>query len=392
MGLHVAFTYKVTSMASVNKIKVVYVVPTLGQTGPSRQLFNLTKYLDKDVFEVVIITLSQSPRQNIEEEVRALNIRIICLGLGRVNSFTVGKKSLVSTLATLRPDVIHSQGFRPDWLCSKLKNYPVRIATQRNYPFQDYPALYGIIAGSVTAQLHYRALTKIPIVATCSQSIAQKNNLRGLQSIVIHNGVESSARETAVTVHDRKNLRASLNLPSDGQLFIYAGPLIPRKNPELLIHAFLCQPNKRDVLCLLGDGPLFSRCQQLAANCSRIVVPGFAPNVVNYLRAADYFVSASRAEGMPNAVLEGLAAGLPVILSDIPAHREILDICPDAGWLFSAGDHTALSECLDQATVNPTIRATTRHLVASHFSATSMSSAYQQLYRDSLSNVSDYSK
>lgn len=389
MGLYDAFLYKVTNMAIFGKIKVVYVVSTLGHTGPSRQLFNLTKHLDNDTFEAAIITLSQSPRQNLEKEVRALNIKVICLDLSRIKSFITGKKALIATLATLRPDIIHSQGLRPDWLCSKLGSYPVRIATQRNYPFHDYPDLHGIIAGSITADLHYRAFAKIPIVVACSHGIAQKNNSRGLRSTVIHNGVESSVGITAINEQGRRNLRTSLNLPPGGRLFIYTGPLIPRKNPELLIHAFVSQSNKRDVLCLLGDGPLFSRCQKLATNCSRIVIPGFAPDVIDYLRAADYFVSASRAEGMPNAVLEGLAIGLPVILSDIPAHREILDLCPDAGQLFTAGDHTALAACLDQATVNLTTRVATRHLVESHFSARSMSYAYQKLYRNALSNVTD---
>ena len=97
-------------MTTFSKIKVVYVVPTLGHTGPSRQLINLTKHLDKDAFEVAIITLSQSPKQNLDEMVRALNFEVICINLSRIRSFITGKRALIATLTTLRPDIIHSQG------------------------------------------------------------------------------------------------------------------------------------------------------------------------------------------------------------------------------------------------------------------------------------------
>ena len=97
-----------------------------------------------------------------------------------------------------------------------------------------------------------------------------------------------------------------------------------------------------NTLCLLGDGPLLlSACRQLAGNQQNIFLPGLVHNVADYLRAADLFVSASHAEGMPNAVLEALAASLPVILSDIPAHREVLENCSEAGWLFAPSDPTA---------------------------------------------------
>ena len=128
-------------------------------------------------------------------------------------------------------------------------------------------------------------------------------------------------------------------------------------------------------------------CQQLARNKKNIVLPGLVHNVNDYLRAADQFVSASHAEGMPNAVLEALAASLPVILSDIPPHREILEYSSDVGCLFTPSNPSALGRCLNQAKLDLSTQRAARRLIEQHFRAQSMSDAYQKLYKSALSRA-----
>ena len=182
-------------------------------------------------------------------------------------------------------------------------------------------------------------------------------------------------------------MRRTLNLPINGRLFVYAGPLIQRKDPELLIRAFLDYGDRSDTLCLLGDGSLLPACRRLAANRQNIILPGMVSNVAEYYRAADLFVSASHAEGMPNAVLEALATNLPVILSDIPAHREVLESCSEAGWLFALTDPTTLGECFGRATPVVSAQHAARQIVERHFNAQSMADSYQRLYKTALNRV-----
>ena len=371
----------------MKKIILAYVVSTLGRTGPTRQLYNLVKYLDHDQFQVKLITLSRHPSNSLEKEFSGLNVDLHPLSMNRPSSFLIGRRRLNAVLKIMKPDVIHSQGLRADWLCATFDRYTIRITTQRNNPFDDYPALYGTLIGSAVAHLHHRALLQIPTVVTCSKTIAGTNICRGLQSIVIRNGVELEGKARPVTTEEKTARRRGLNLPTNGRLFVYAGPLIVRKDPVLLIRSFLDYVDRNDTLCLLGDGPLLPACRQLAENQQNIFLPGLVRNVADYFRAADIFVSASHAEGMPNAVLEALAASLPVILSDIPAHREVLDNCSEAGWLFPPGDPTALGKCLDQAVSDVPTRRAALQLVAEHFSAQSMSNAYQRLYKSVLNRT-----
>lgn len=371
----------------MKKIKVVYLVSTLGRTGPTRQLYNLVKYLNRDQFHATVVTLSPNPEANYQKEFSNLNINLQSLNLDRFSGILYGNRKVKSLLSTLRPDIIHSQGFRADWLCAKLNTYPVRITTQRNNPTDDYPTLYGSIVGLSAAHLHHRALLRIPIVVACSKSINNRQIPDGSQSLVIRNGVELENTAPLNSDNEKARARIALNLPEYCRLFVYAGPMISRKNPELLIRTFLSRDSKYDALCLLGSGPLLSTCRQLAGNNQNISLPGEVSNVMDYFRAADLFVSASRAEGMPNAVLEALSTGLPVILSDIPAHREILKACPEAGWLYTLGDQTDLCKHLDYTIITTKISRVARDLIKDNFSARSMSESYQQLYQNSLRSV-----
>jgi glycosyltransferase involved in cell wall biosynthesis len=96
-------------------------------------------------------------------------------------------------------------------------------------------------------------------------------------------------------------------------------------------------------LAIVGAGDLFEETRQLAESCAardRIHLPGF-DQPEKWLSWADCFVLPSRREGMSNALLEAMAAGLPCIANDIPPNREVLDN-GNAGVLVPVEDCDAL--------------------------------------------------
>jgi glycosyltransferase involved in cell wall biosynthesis len=304
------------------------------------------------------------------------------LALSRLAGIVFGKSRLGTALEQLQPDVLHTQGLRADWLSSRLAGSYIKVATQRSNPLEDYPPLMGRLKGTIAARLHYHALTRLPVVVACSQTISGVNTRRGLPTKAIHNGVDLTLARPPLEQEKKTARRHALGLPETGRLFIFAGPLIPRKNPELLIRAMINRARQRDALLILGDGPLLPRCRRLAKNAPNIFLPGPVDSVADYLEVADLYFSASSAEGIPNAVLEALAAGLPALLSDIQPHQEILTLSSTAGWLFQAHNLEALLEQIEQIIVSPNNRHAARQLAAEHFSASGMSRAYQHLYQD----------
>jgi glycosyltransferase involved in cell wall biosynthesis len=113
------------------------------------------------------------------------------------------------------------------------------------------------------------------------------------------------------------------------ELLVSVGRLNPEKNLELLVDALqLVLPSRPHVkFAFCGDGPLrapLAERVRAAGLGGQVLFPGFVPNVASWLKRASAAVAVSLYEGHPNAVLEAMAAGVPVIVSEIPAFRAIL--------------------------------------------------------------------
>ena len=373
----------------MNSIRVLYLVSNLGCSGPTNQLYNLIYHLNPDRFKVTLVTLSPEPSLSSWNNFRDLHLKVHSLGLSRVSGVLLNKIYLHRILNRVRPDIIHSQGIRSDYLNSRLNNYPNRVSTQRNNPLIDYPLLYGKLGGQLMANFHIKLFKRIPQVITCSQSISEVSHQLGLKSTFISNGIRYTPNHTTLKRPGKLTLRIELGLPPSGKLFIWSGPFIPRKMPEIAINTFnLLQANSDAVLCLLGDGPLRESCIR-ASQSKRIIFKGHVNNVNKHLEAADGFISTSRSEGMPNSVLESLAYGVPVILSDIPSHKEILSYSNDAGTLYPVSDAKKLADVIKNSDFRPNNSDAAKNIITEHLNSETMSTNYQNLYSKLVNHSAD---
>lgn len=127
------------------------------------------------------------------------------------------------------------------------------------------------------------------------------------------------------------------------------GSLIPRKSVATALSALAKLPEQYS-LTVLGDGVEREALQKMVTHLDlgeRVNFIGHVPpaEVSHWLAKADVLVMTSRSEGRPNAVLEAMAAGLPVVGSDIPGVREL--VIPEvSGALFPVGHVDALVNCL----------------------------------------------
>lgn len=367
------------------KYMVAYIVSTLGRTGPTNQLYEIVKNIDREQFEVKIVTLSDEPVNTRYMDFKALDAEIITLGLSRIAMYLHGGVELKKAISELNPDIIHTSGFRADTFSAKyLKGYR-HCNTIHNYAFDDYRMTYGNLLGSAMAYSHVRALRYIDLCISCSFYVENQLKKIGVSNLrTIENGIDEE-QYYMVSQDEKLQIKINLGLEKYRRIFIYSSTLCKRKDPVTVIESFRNAVMDPDIaLVLLGDGPLLNKC--LRSECSNIIFKGRVNNVADYLRAGDIFISASRAEGFPLSVLEAMGAGLPLILSDIQPHREILLMNKSIGDLFTVGDKDRLSGLFKEYSYGSIYEKSieSRRTLVSNFSSRGMCKKYEKLYIEML--------
>ena len=115
---------------------------------------------------------------------------------------------------------------------------------------------------------------------------------------------------------------------SDLLTFVCVGTICERKNQRSLIEAFAKAKTDKARLVLVGDGEDSTYCQKKAVDLGineRIEFLGSQENVGNILAVSDVFIMASYDEGVPNAAVEAMAFGLPLVLTDVGAGGDLID-------------------------------------------------------------------
>jgi glycosyltransferase involved in cell wall biosynthesis len=148
---------------------------------------------------------------------------------------------------------------------------------------------------------------------------------------VIPNGIDTLR---FARLPSRSDARRELGWEDSTPVVLYVGKVIPVKRVEWLLEAIRSTPHAH--LVIVGGyreehyGDLYYRqlLEQFPDVSARTTFVGEVPaeRVDRYLAAADVFAFPSRFEGMPNAVMEAMAAGLPVVASDIPAHHALIEV------------------------------------------------------------------
>lgn len=366
--------------------KILYIASTLKNSGPTNQLYGLIKNLDKNSFNPYLLTLSSEPKDTKINDFKKLNINIQSLNLTRIQMMINGKNKLINEVKKIKPDLIHTSGIRPDINTNKYLRKYNHCCTIRNYAFDDYPVVYGKILGNLMAYKHIKVFKNINYPISCSYAIKNKYKKRhNINTLVVQNGIDAK-KFNPVSKSKKIELRKKLGLMSDEKFFVSVGSLIDRKDPLTLVKAFK-EINNNAKLIILGNGPLRDKCSEIANN--NIILKGHVDNVSDYLQAGDIFISASKSEGLPNSVLEAMGTGLPVLLSNISSHKEIIGRNNIIGELFKLSDQDKLTNLIRKyrdfdSKVIKNKGNEARKVLDNYFSAVVMSNSYQKIYKDIL--------
>lgn len=360
--------------------KICFLLADLRNVGPTRQTLNIIKY--SGVKEnCCVLTLFAEPNESLYDEYEKEDISVKSLLLNRKLFFFNAVSKVVTFCKEAKIDCIHSNGVKPDIIAhfAAKKAGIKHIITLRNFPMEDLSGRMNPWIGKFIAQFHLFALKRCKYLIACSKTIAEKMKRAYCVNIqAIQNGVDTEKFQCQKT-KSRKDLYSQFPLNESTKIFICTNSFIPRKHNDEIAEAFIQAELQEAALVFLGDGPLLNDIKEKFKAYSNILFLGKQKNVAAYLQNADFFVSASESEGLPNAVLEALACRCPVILSDIPQHKEILDVMPNCGMIFPLHNREALkailNQCLNSSFVNANIA-----IFNSPFTMKKMGESYKKYY------------
>lgn len=146
---------------------------------------------------------------------------------------------------------------------------------------------------------------------------------------------------------NRQETRQKLGIAEDEIVFCNIGEMIKRKNQATLIKAFASMNIDKTRLLICGDGVLRQEIENAIKQYKvedKVTLLGFRKDIPDILNASDVFVFPSLQEGLPVAVMEAMAVGLPVICSDIRGCRDL--IAGGGGVLVSPQNAEELSSAM----------------------------------------------
>ena len=282
-------------------MKLSIVIPYLRGGGSERFAVNLANGMISKGHEVFVLTAHPIENEyQLEDNVRRIELikhKKILYDSSKLRSFNKKNKIDICVAIGIYPNIC--AGLASFGKYKKVKY----ILCERNDPVHDK---LSILSKTARKLLFWRG---DGFVFQTSDAKSFYSKAIQKRSVVISNPVKSG-------LPDRSDERK--------KEFVAVGRLSPQKNYKMLIKAFgvVCKNNKDYILRIFGQGELSEELKALANQLGieeRVIFEGYKENVHECIKDSDIYVLSSFFEGMPNALMEAMAMGFPVISTDCPA-------------------------------------------------------------------------
>lgn len=327
--------------------RALFLINSLTGGGAERVMCTLLTYseAEREEFDITLAVLDNEPAGNTPPDwvdVRQFDCRF---SLPR-SIMTVRKLH-----AELRPDVSLSFLNRANWANALGSRAPFVLSARAHTSHHLANGLRGAVSRTMVRALYPRAAKIIAVSDGVANDLREKFDVPAEKLISIPNPVDVAAIQT--------KSREAPPVAIDGPFIMSAGRLVKVKNFAMLIRAFAAAGGEGK-LVIAGEGEERGALEALARELGvgdRVILPGYIANPYPLMAAADMFVLSSDSEGYPNALIEGMAAGRPVIstncdsgpsqiLADAPRHAIQGITYAEHGVLVPVDNADAMAEAI----------------------------------------------
>jgi glycosyltransferase involved in cell wall biosynthesis len=230
------------------------------------------------------------------------------------------RAAIADLCRAFRPDVVHTHGYRPD---------VVDAAGARRAGAPVVTTVHGFTGGGwknrLYESLQVRAFRRFDAVVAVSRPLAERLARAGVAHDRLHLVPNAWAGSSEFVA--RADARDALGVPADALVLGWVGRLTREKGADVLLHALPLLARPPVTAVIVGDGPELAALRAEAARlgvADRIVWPGSVPNAGRLMRAFDVFVLSSRTEGTPIVLFEAIAAGVPVVATEVGGVPDVI--------------------------------------------------------------------
>lgn len=358
--------------------RILHVADSLDRFSPAADMLALAEALPNSEFEQHVAVLGHLGA--LSEQVTNVATTLQCLE----QRWTYDPTTLVRLIACIKavkPSLIHT------WDLSSRKYAELVLPRAGNTRLLAQFDLSQSASGWPMPKRWRHSPDRIVVRSEAVRQTLEKCSVRDAGAVVVEPGV-APARESVIT---REQLLRELQLPSDARLLAAAGPLEPRYGVKELIWAAdmvrVLHPNMR--FLIVGDGRQrrhLERFAQTAAEPENICLLGDSDRWPDILPHVDVYWQGTEVYAIsPTTMLEAMATGVPVVATDTPQHRELIDN-GESGYLVTIDDRAARTRITDQllneSDTASAIGKASRDRVEQQFSLTARAAKFASLYRE----------
>lgn len=325
------------------KPRIVLLTTNLARGGAEIQVAMLAQRLAGRGWPVSVVSL-------LDPSVEA-SVPVHSLGMRPGVADLRGMARLAAILQRERPQILHCHMFHANLLGRLVRlvcPVPALISTLHSAQETSRAG-----QGGRARDILYRLTDPL---TTCTVAVSETAGRRHVEAravparklLVIPNGVDT--QRFRPDPESRERTRRGLGLERRF-LWIAVGRLMWKKDYPTMLRAFAAQ--REGTLLIVGEGPQNAELRALAAELGADVrFLGARENVPELLNAADAFLLSSVVEGMPLALLEAAASGLPAVATDVGGAREVV-ADGETGFVAPPGDAAALAGAMSRLAAQP---------------------------------------
>ncbi|MFX0199070.1 MAG: glycosyltransferase [Candidatus Hodarchaeota archaeon] len=381
---------KTLSVNMPSKIGILFIIPHLGGLGGTETyLYRVLKNLDREKFEPFVLHFKTIRRhgkvKTAPEMIRMLNVEVIYIDLKKTFSLKAVKtlfqiKHIIKKRNIGIVQTFHPMGDFYGTIAAKFSGVSRIISNRRDMGFNTPKKML-----LVQRQVNHFVSRFIAPCEAVKKKVISDENVKSSRIEVIRNGVNLDVFKNRQKC---RQFLAEFGINDHEQLVGVVANLYPIKGVHYLIKSIPIVKNSIENVrfIIVGEGIMHEELKDLARRINvdkSIIFTGKRLDIAPILSSFDLFVNPSLSEGSSNAIIEAMAAGLPVVATNVGGNLELI-AHGDSGLLVPPKDEHSIAEAIVRLLNDEPLRlnmgAAARSFAEQNHDINTMMNALEELY------------